>query len=286
MLSRLRLPISALVLVGVFVSLNSHVWRNRVEVRQTTPAGYVMPSKFSRVFALGYDGLLADYLTLKAMTFFGERVMHQQAMRPEDWDYLEAMLKTVTDLDPYFRDPYMLAEGLLAWEARRIEVVNRLLEKAWNHHPEFWEFPFYIGFNYFYFLDEPGIASDYLMEASRLPGSPNFLPGLAARLTVDASQTRMGIVFLKGLMAQTEDKALKSRYRKRLRALESIALLENAVQRYKENENGVPEKVQRLLEKGYIDEIPPEPYGGQWYIDAGGKIRSTSRLTDSPDSRK
>ena len=70
-------------------------------------------------------------------------------MSEADWDYVEQGLNVVTDLDPYFADPYMLGEGLFAWDAGRLDAANKLLEKGLAYRSKDWRLPFYIGFNHF-----------------------------------------------------------------------------------------------------------------------------------------
>lgn len=40
------------------------VWSHRQEVRAQIPAGYIIPSRFSRILALGHQGVLSDFLFL------------------------------------------------------------------------------------------------------------------------------------------------------------------------------------------------------------------------------
>jgi len=39
-----------------------------------------------------------------------------------------------------------------------------------------------------------------------------------------------------------------------------------------------PEKIDVLIAKGVINEIPQDPYGGEFYIDKDGSIKTTSEL--------
>ena len=105
---------------------------SREQLRSEVPAGYVIPSKFSRILALGQQGLLSDFLFLKTATFIGGRSVSGQQMADQDWNFVKQSLDVVTDLDPYFVDPYVLAEGLLAWDAQKPELANELLAKELN----------------------------------------------------------------------------------------------------------------------------------------------------------
>jgi hypothetical protein len=39
-----------------------------------------------------------------------------------------------------------------------------------------------------------------------------------------------------------------------------------------------PRSLEELFQKGYLKEFPVDPYGGKFYIDEMGKVRSTSKF--------
>ena len=96
-----------LVAIIVYGFLFPGVWESREQVRTNTPAGYTIPSKFSRILALGNQGLLSDFLFLKIATFIGGRSMPGELLNEEDWQFVTQSLDVVTDLDPFFVDPYI-----------------------------------------------------------------------------------------------------------------------------------------------------------------------------------
>lgn len=268
-----------LILAGAaFVLFCQGAWQMRAEVRRSAEAGYVIPSKFSRVLALEHKGLLSDYLLLKTITFFGERVMAEQPLSDEDWNFIIGSLDAVTDLDPYFLDPYILGEGLLAWESGKYLEANRLLEKGRKYRTWDWQLPFYIGFNHFYFLGDNEKGATYLLEAARLPDSLSFLPDLAARIGYYGGKSRDAAVFLKGIIAQTDDRRVKERLEKRLTALERAAWIEDQVARFKRERGRMPIDLMELIGSGYAETLPQDPYGGEWVLMEFGRVFSTSRF--------
>ncbi len=267
-----------LAIFPLYLAVFDQAWEQRADARLTTNAGFVLPSKFSRVLALEYKGLLSDFMLLKAITFFGGKVDLGEPITEEDWLYMEASLDAVTDLDPYFSDPYVLAQGLFTWEAGRYEQANRLLKKGFKYRPHDWELPFYIGFNYFYFLGDNEHGSDYLIRASDLPGSPKFLPNLAARISYFGGKTRTAIMFLKGTIAGTSDPGIRAWLEKRLVALESAATIEDALEKYIANHGSQPSTLDGLVKAGYLEALPADPYGGEWVVLSNGRVFSTSKF--------
>lgn len=271
-----------LLVIPLYLLLYQAAWSQQREVRRAARAGYVIPSKYSRILALDYKGLLSDYLLLKTITFYGDRLMAEKPLDDEDWRFITQSLETVTDLDPYFLDPYLLGEGLLVWEAGKIDEANHLLEKGRQHRKNDWQIPFYIGFNYFYFQTNYEKGAEYLMAASRLPDSPEFLPSLAARLSYYGDQVKTAILFLKAVSSQTSDPRIKARLEKRLTAMERAAFLEEATAKFKIEQGRLPKDIGELVSRGYVDKLSQDPYGGAWVILQNGRVYSTSKFVAPP----
>ncbi len=283
-MGRLFLLIALLLSLVAHIFVSRQVWDTRAEVRRSGEAAYVLPSRFSRILALGYQGLFSDYLFLKTLTFYGERQMLQKPLSEDDWHYLVTSLDVVTDLDPYFFDPYIFAEGAMAWEGK-IDEANKLLEKGWRYRDFDWRIPYFIGFNYFYFLHDYEKGGYYIMEAAKLPGSPRFLPTLAARLTFYGGKSETAIHFLMGMLADTEDPSFRATLKMRLLALEGAAELEKVIQRFKNDHGRFPGDVQELVTSGYIDVLPTDPYGGQWILLSSGRVFSTSKFANAQNKK-
>lgn len=277
----LPLLVTALLLTA-FICINARVWDMRLAARAEMPAGYVLPSKFSRILAFGNKGLLSDVLFLKTSTYFGGKFGRDIAPSAQDWNYLYVSLDVITDLDPYFVDPYMLAEGLLAWDAGLPEKANELLSKGMSHRPEDWRFPFFIGFNHFYFLKNYAVAADHIMRAAELPGSPFYLKTLAGRLAYYGGKSKTGLLFLQQMVAETDDKLLRKHLEKRLLALERAVAIEDALAAFNAKEGRMPTALRELVERGYLPEMPTDPYGGKWYVMNTGRVFSTSKFAEAP----
>ncbi len=272
--------LTTVLLIYCFV-LYPRMWANREAVRIATPAGYTLPSKFSRVLALGHQGLLSDFLFLKTMTFIGERNSTGMLLTEEDWNYVIHSLDVVTDLDPYFADPYFLAEGLLAWDAGKPKIANELLKKGALHRDWDWQMPFFIGFNQFYFLKDYGTASQYIMQAADLTGSPGYLKTLGARLAYYGGKSETALLFLKQMIMDADNPTLKQRLSTRLLALERAVVIEKALEQYKQEHNGnLPNSLNDLVSFGYLLVLPEDPYGGRWGILKNGRVFSSSKFVE------
>lgn len=251
----------------------------RDSLRQREGVGLVMPSKIVQIIALEFKGIFADVIFSRTMTYFGGKIIRKEDITEEEWRWIYENVDVATDLDPYFLDPYYFGAMTLAWEANRVKEANLLLEKAFKHRDWDWTIPFYLGFNYFYFLQDDIKASEYLIEASNRSGSDRgLLPTFAARLAYKGNRTENAVIFLEAIIEKTSDESARWIYERRLNALKAILYLERAVTAYKDRFKNQPTNLEELVANGVIKELPKDPYAGKFYIDKDGSIKTTSEL--------
>lgn len=236
-----------------------------------------LPSSFLKLTSLEFDGVLADYMLLEAMTFIGETTKRTEKpqIKEWEWEWLYRHLDAATDLDPHFLDFYYFANAHLTWGGDKIEEANRLLDKGIKNRPDQWLLPFFAGFNLFYFRGDNAGASEYLMLAAQDQTAPVGIARLASLLAYKSNQTKNAIVFLKQIIRSTEDPAMKEVYETRQILLESINAVEEAMGKYKAAYNQLPKNLEELIDKNFLSEVPVEPYGGRFYIE-DDQVKSTS----------
>jgi hypothetical protein len=246
---------------------------------------YVIPSPILKITTLEYDGLVSDFLFLKALVFVGsvfERTENQRILEWE-WYWLHNVLEASAELDPYFFDPYYFANANLTWGGGLIRETNRLLEKGSRFRDWDWRLPLYLGFNNFFFLHENEKASEFLMVAARRPGGSPVFASIASKLAYKERRTENAILFLEEIVRKTANDELKKEYETRLDALRSISILERAVAAYREKFRKTPRKVDDLMAKKMITTIPKDPYGGTFYMDARcPEVMPVTFLSSSP----
>lgn len=267
----------SLALIGSLAAI-PRVSTERDALRREEGIGFVIPSSVARIAALEFKGIFADVIFSKAMTYYGGKLTRKEELTDADWEWIYENLDLATDLDPYFLDPYNFGAMALAWDGKKVEKANALLEKATKNRDWDWTLPYYLGFNYFYFLQDNEKAASYLMEAAKRPGSSASIPTFAARLAYKGKRTENAVIFLQQVLKKTEGESLRYIYEERLKALNGILYLERAASAYEQRFNRKPEKLTDLIANGVIREIPKDPYGGEFFIDADGSIKTTSNL--------
>jgi len=241
---------------------------------------YVLPASFTNIASLDFKGLAADFQFLQANFFIGEKIERGETITLKDWAYFKRIILAVTDLDPYFFDPYYLAGGMLAWGPHLYEDAIDILKKGMKYRPNERRLPLTIGFYYFYFLNDSQKGAEYIAKAAQMPGAPSYYATLAARLSYYAGEHEASVILLKEMLANTRDERIRHKYTKRLKAIEGAIFLERAVSRYQKVHEENPTKLKELVSAGIVDELPEEPYGGEWFIMEGNRIFSTSKFVD------
>ncbi len=245
---------------------------------QDTDQSFILPSALIKIAALEFRSLASDVYFLKSMVFIGAAHQRKETPRVKEWEWQwwTKLIDTATDLDPYFFDPYYYANAFLPWDAGRVDEANRLLEKGSRYRDWDWMLPFFIGFNNFFFLQNDSEAANFLMEASRRPGGDPMLASIASRLAYKENRTETAIYFLEDISRRTDDNKLKESYEKRIRALRSIDNLEKAVSSFKNKLGRTPVDIEELVNKNIVRQLPRDPYGGNYFIDKDGQVRSTA----------
>ena len=263
-----------LALGGTAVGVLTMVDRQRPSLVRAEELSYLPKGEYLKLAVLGYRQLAADLIWLKAVQHLGEK--HQTRA-----GYLSAYhaVDVLTDVDPTFVFAYQAAGTVLGvWAGLPRESIA-LLTKGMRHHPEAWQLPFYVGYDYFYELHDPVMAARYFRMASLLRGAPDYLPKLAARMTVEVGDPQAALEFLQRLYQQTEDEQVRQGLGRRMKeviAERDIRFLEEGVRRYAARYGKLPVKLEDLVTGGIVLRIPEEPFGGIYELQASeGTVTST-----------
>jgi len=223
-------------------------------------------------FAFGFRNVLADVVWLQAVQVAGNR-----KLTPMEYDRLYVLLNVEADLDPKFEIPYLLGGLVLGESPQHGREALWVFERGKVTHPADWRFPFYMGFTHYFSLGD-GIAGGRAMaEAARLPGSPAYLPGLASRMLSEAREPEIALALLAPIVRQESDPARRAVLERRIREVtveRDLQTLERAVETYREKMGGAPGDLSALVREGILEGIPPEPNGGIYVMEPGGKVRS------------
>jgi hypothetical protein len=230
------------------------------------PSGAVL----SRM-ALGYDALLADVYWIRAVQYFGGQTLAERARLTHD--LLHPLLDITTTLDPYFNIAYrfgsvFIAEG--APKPGRPDLAIALLEKGMRAVPERWQYPYDIAFVYYWWLQDYRRASEWFARASVIPGSPEWMPGMAA-ITAARGGDRRGARFLwRQIYENAEQAYMRVSAEHRLVQLDILDELDrlNAALVRAGGDGPPADSWDALARRGWLKRVPPtDPSGVPYVID-------------------
>lgn len=243
--------------------------------------GYTPHPQIIKMTSADHALAIAEAAVIKVLFYFGSLVekFHENVIIRPEYPNMYRTLVTAAKLDPYNVDIYYFAQAAFTWELGRIAEVNALLEEGMKYRTWDAYLPFYIGFNHAYFNKNFTEAARYMLIAAERSGNPLYTK-LAARYFYESEQTDLGVVFLKTMIEQAKDKAVKQTYQLRLDALIAIRTIEDAVEGYRVHSGTPPMRIEQLVTEGWLEKLPVDPYGGTFYLDETGRVRSTSKLAN------
>jgi hypothetical protein len=240
-----------LVLVVLVVGASVPLTQIRDAKQAEARLGYFPPAPVIKALVADQYQFMSQVITLECLFYFGG-LLEEKRQVPE-WQRIYQALLTSTRLDPYNMDAYYFAQAVLTWEPHMIPRLVELLEYGFAHRPWDWYLPF--------FLSEI-----------------KWYSTLAARYFYEGGSTALALAYLKEMIPTARNEAIKKRMITRAEAFEKILRIEKAVLAYTNRFQTEPKKIEDLVEAGLLERIPQDPYGGYFYLDKQGKVRTTSKL--------
>lgn len=248
----------------------------RNAVARAEQLAYLPKGEYLRLAALGYRQVVADVIWLQAVQHIGGKRDTQLGYR---WTY--HAVDVLTDLDPTFVAPYQATGIFLGVLVDRYEEGLAILSKGIRHNPAIWQLPFLAGYISYYELCNPVTGGQYLRMAAQVPGAPAYLPRLAARMTVESGDPAAALEFLDRFSRTVTDERVREALAQRMKEIaqeKDLHFLKDSIRRYQAKYGRVPSKLEDLMLRGVIQQLPLDPLGGQYQIDSlTGVVSSSSK---------
>jgi len=241
--------------------------------------GYLPEAEVIKLAVCDHRPLVAQFAVVKVLFYFGSLVekFQQKIVFPPEYFNMFKILQTSVKLDPYNMDAYYFTQSAFTWEVGRIKEVNDMLEYGMKYRTWDYALPFYAGFNAAYFLKDFQQAAVFMRQAAELSGIP-MLGTLAARYFYESGRNDLGIFFLDNMRKGARDDSVRKLYDMRIQALRAVQEINSGIERYQELTKKRPTRLSELVDKGCLVRIPFDPYGGIFYLDDHGIVRTTSKF--------
>lgn len=202
--------------------------------------------------SFGFENLVTDLVWLHTVQYIGGNA------RSSDYPLLYAYLDNLTDLDPQFYLPYFVAQVLLP-EIEQNEHAILISEKGIRALPENWKIPAYLGYIYYYYLEDFEKGAEFYQRASEIPGALPSAKRMAINLTSKANKHLLALEMWLELYAEEKNEEIKAMIAKKIVREQNFVELEKAVQKYFSLQNVLPENLEILVTFGLMQEIPLDP---------------------------
>jgi hypothetical protein len=168
-----------------------------------------------------------------------------------------------------------------------------ILGRGRTELPADWRIPFYEGYVRYFSAGDPVGGGTALEAASRIPGSPPYLPFLASRMLAEGRCPETAMALLNAMVENESDPARLRALNARIREVATerdIQYLEDAVERFRRKAGRAPVSLQELVSEGIVMRLPREPAGGRYFLSPDGSVHS-DRLSRRlkvlrPDARR
>ena len=143
-------------------------------------------------YFLGFQTIFADYLWIKTTLYFGSHTLSDK-----QYPYLASLVDITSRLNPRLFPAYEFAGVILPAVGSSRDIARIILMRGMSvYGTTQWRIPFYLGWMYYQYYNDPLNAARYLAAAGECPDAPDYIRGLAATMYVRSDNVELGKVFL------------------------------------------------------------------------------------------
>lgn len=240
---------------------------------------YLPNEKLLSHFTCGMDTVIADLLWIQCIQYTAH-----EAKGERNFTWLNHMLNTVARLDPHFVDVYRYGGMFLSALKADSNAGLELLEHGMIKNPSAWELPYEAAMVYLLNRkDDPDSrqhAAYYLSMSAATGNAPTLIRDLAAKLQGEFNLLDIEREMWRNLL-ESEDELLRDTARRKLEEVklrEACNILNDRIQAFTNAAERSPASLEELVESGLLSALPPDPLGGQYFINVNGKAQNTTLL--------
>ncbi|MBN2243647.1 MAG: hypothetical protein JW793_13255 [Acidobacteria bacterium] len=246
---------------------------------------YFSAAPVVKKLALGYDSLLADIYWMRTIQYFGNR--DEADRRTVRFKNLPALLDIATTLDPDLIDAYRIGCIFLAEDepvgAGLPGEALKLLDRGIEVHPDAWKLRYEKGFVHYWFLADYRSAGDVWLQASRIPGAPEWMGPLAAMSLSQGGAMDIARSLWKRQAEESTREDVRENARNRLLSLqvaEDLWTLEHLLGLYRLQHGNFPSSLEGLAALGSRKVMTRDPLGTPYdYDPATGAVKINPQST-------
>jgi len=274
---------AALLALALTSGAAAHVMGERAGAAKNASADpdrllYLPEGRILRMASLGHRNMMADLVWLRTIQYYGE-----QKLSGRNYDEAERLFQVIYDLDDNFKGATRFGALVLSQDAGNPEGALALLGRAQAAHPDDWEYVFDEAFVHQTIRRDYEAAAEAYRRASLMKGAPDVagrLAGLSFARLGDRGAARQ----VWWSILEEADNELTRRVAERnlanLDLEDTQDRLTGAVLRFREARGRLPEDWREVIAAGLVDDVPPDPFGGAYYLDRASERAWSTTLVD------
>lgn len=188
-------------------------------------AGTVVQTVKLKGYALGFEGLIADWYWMKSLQYIGDKIFtNKQNLDLENLSALDPRLlypylDAATTLDPRFTEVY--SYGAVVLPAINPEQAIKLTEKGIADNPDEWRLYQHLGYIYWR-LENYDKAADAYARGAAVENAPPFMRMMQARMKNQGSDRETARAIYEQMYREADDDQTKESAQIRLLELDSL----------------------------------------------------------------
>lgn len=240
---------------GAIFSLSNYLQQNRVDLsKDYGDSDLAIEGKRLKGFALGSEGLLADWYWISSLQYIGGKFVNSEPgkinlddLRSFNPRLLYPYLDNATDLDPTFMPAYAYGATILPAIDPRLAI--KLTEKGIANNPKAWRLYHNLGYIYWRLKDFEKAAEIY-EQGSRIVGSAPFMKLMAASMRTQGGSRDTARSMYQQMLDEGQDQQTRSNAEFRLKEIDSLEerdAIRAALKGFKEKNGECPQSLSQIL---------------------------------------
>lgn len=172
-------------------------------------------------FALGMEGLLADWYWVRSLQYIGDKLVRREDadidledLRSLNPRLLFPLLDNATDLDPHFIAAY--SYGAIVLPAIDKEKAIKMASKGIANNPNEWRLYQHLGYIYWK-LGQYEKAAEVYDQGGSIPGSSSFMKLMAASMRSEGGSRSTARSIYRQMLAESDEEMVKLTAERRLK---------------------------------------------------------------------
>lgn len=274
--SRYAVLLLALVAWLIFW-LASSALRDRPRPDESSVLRVRLPAPVQLLYA-GSDPFLAANLNVFRSMMVESSVTERETYRVQGRLQVDAAL-----FNPRHEDNYYIAAAILPWTGY-VDEAQQVLKRAAESRTWDWMPPFFYAFGAWYFQQNMLEAGRWAEVAASRSGEVNAraLRAMAAKWYERGDDPQLAKNLIVAMQQNTHDKALKQQLQWRIERLDGLMRLREAQSAYLSQQHSPPPNLESLLGYADLKQLPEDPLGIGYRLNAQGLPVLGSTIDSSP----